>query len=192
MNEIQRMLQERFKSDTISAVEACRVLKEAFPSVQQKRLTKHGVKQTYVTGVDLAEQPPSTSSSSSSSEASDRAKLQQRIDELEKRVQELEQSHHYVRESDNILSFSDVASRGPDTISRLSHFSLDSILQEFSAHTPELFSLFSAIGSSKQQPNAEPILQPGEMKDNYVTVCPPKCPIKSIQGSTAAITHACG
>ena len=95
MNEIQRMLQERFKSDSISAVEACRVLKEAFPSVQQKRLTKQGVKQTYATGVDWTDQALSTTPSSSSTQASDRATLKQRI-ELEKPVQGLEQSQHYI------------------------------------------------------------------------------------------------
>lgn len=163
MNEIQRMLQERFKSDSISAVEACRVLKEAFPSVQQKRLTKQGVKQTYATGVDWTDQALSTTPSSSSTQASDRATLKQRI-ELEKPVQGLEQSQHYIRESDKMLSSSDVASHGPDTIWRLAHFSLDSIRQEFAVHTPELLDLFSTIGLNKQQSEAQATLQTGEMK----------------------------
>ena len=119
-------------------------MSSSFPSVHQKRLTKQGVKQTYITGVDWTEQALSTSPSSSSTQASDRATLKKRIDELEKRVlQELEQLQHYIRESDKMLSSSNVASHGPDTIWRLSHFSLDCIRQEFAVHAPELFNLFS-------------------------------------------------
>ena len=57
------MLQEQFKPDTISAVEACHILKEAFLLAQHKRMTK-GVKQTYVLGVDMATRSVSTPSSS--------------------------------------------------------------------------------------------------------------------------------
>ena len=162
VSDIHQMLQEQFKPDTISAVEACRILKEAFPLAQHKRMTKEGVKQTYVLGVDMATRSVSTPSSSSQQAQSEISYLKERIRELEqsqslllqevealkKKVHEQETSTHLVREADCMIALSDLTSHGPDTISRLASFELDSVVSDLLTHSPELYRLFQTIGST--------------------------------------------
>lgn len=49
------MLQDRFHPDVISAVEACKIMKLAFPLSQNKHLSRGGWKQTYALGVEIME-----------------------------------------------------------------------------------------------------------------------------------------
>ena len=146
MNEIQRLLQDHFHPDKISAVEASRVLNEAFPSAKHTRITKGGEKKTYIVGVDITTSSPSQSAPPREVETEC---LLQRITALEKRVQELEQSQHLLREADNMIGISK-CTYGPDTISRLSQFNLESVVADFSAYSPELYRFFATIGSSSQ------------------------------------------
>ena len=84
MSRIQKLLQDRFHPDVISAVEACKILKLVFPLSQKKRLSRGGVKQTYALGVEVTE--------ATSSQPDDRDQLLQRIHELEERLSRYEPS----------------------------------------------------------------------------------------------------
>ena len=64
-------------------------------------------------------------------------------------TQELEQSQHLLREADNMIGISK-CTYGPDTISRISQFNLESVVADFSAYSPELYRFFATIGSSSQ------------------------------------------
>ena len=138
------MLQERFHPDVISAVEACKILKLAFPLSQSKRLSRSGVKQTYALGVEVME------AASSQPNSGDRDQLVRRIHELEERLQRYEDFGHLLHEADNMVAQSVICQRGPDTLLRLDEISFDGIIDEFQSYTPELYHLFLQLGDSKR------------------------------------------
>ena len=48
------MLSERFTPENVSAIEATKMIREAFPDSQHKQMSKDGVRSTYIIGVDMA------------------------------------------------------------------------------------------------------------------------------------------
>ena len=144
VSRIQKMLQERFHPDTISAVEACKILKLAFPLSQSKRMSRSGVKQTHVLGVEIME------ASSSQPDSGDRDQLVRHIHELEERLQRCEDFEHLLREADSMVAQSVICQHGPDTLPCFDEISFDSIIGEFQSYAPELYHLFLLLGDSKR------------------------------------------
>ena len=64
---VQRMLNDKYSTSpgtAITPIEANKILAETFPSVLHKRMTRGGVKSTFLVGVSMATSMHSTSSSS--------------------------------------------------------------------------------------------------------------------------------
>ena len=83
---IRQMLNDKYSSSPatqITPIEAHKVVAEAFPSVQHKRMSKNGVKSTFLVGVSVATSRamPSTSSASYLADQ-ERQQLRQRISEI--------------------------------------------------------------------------------------------------------------
>ena len=117
------MLQERFHPDVISVgvVEACKILKLAFPLSQSKHL-RSGVKQTYALGVKVME------AASSQPNSGDRDQLVRRIHELEERLQRYEDYGNLHKADNNMGAQSVISHRGPDTLLCLDEISFDGII----------------------------------------------------------------
>ena len=58
------------------------------------------------------------------------------------KVREQETSTHLVREADCMIALSNLTSHGPDTISRLASFKLDSVVSDLLTYSPALYRLF--------------------------------------------------
>ena len=142
MSKIQKLLQDRFHPDVISTIEACKILKLAFPSSQNKRLSRGGVKQTYVLGLEIME--------ATQSQGDDREQLLQRIRELEGKLSRYQHFEHFLEEVENMVSLSVHCLHGPDTLPRLNHFSFDGVIEEFQMYAPELYHLFRQLGDSER------------------------------------------
>ena len=89
LQTLQTMLSERFTPENISAIEATKIIREAFPDSQHKRMSKDGVRSTYIIGVDMATQP-SESGVSTFLGSAEREHLLQQIRELEGQVEDLQ------------------------------------------------------------------------------------------------------
>ena len=144
MSQIQKMLQDRFHPDVISAVETCKIMKSAFPLSQNKRLSRGGVKQTYALGIEIME------GTFSQPELGDRDQLVKRIHELEERLQRYENFEHLLDEADNMVAQSVICKHGPDTLPRLDDFSFDGVIGELQSYAPELYHLFLQLGDANR------------------------------------------
>lgn len=151
INTIQRMLNENYGD--ITPIEAHKILIEAFPSVQHKRMTKSGVKSTFLVGVSMATSTPS--SSSSSLPDNERQQLLRSISELEQEVAclklevlNLKTSQHLVDQAEKALSLAPNSSKGPDSHDRLPDFNIDTIINELTECSPQLYQVFQMVGDT--------------------------------------------
>lgn len=172
------MLQEGFLSESISRVEATRIIKEAFPHSQSTQ-TKSGNR---IFGVQLkipSEPEPSASPSQHTVEVSPQitsdleqaleserqktAQLTARIRVLE--AMEQQQSQQLKAQSENahlIQQVDQVARRttnqvfyGPDTVEHFEAFSIDSIMSELRAGMPDVYRLFATLGKTERNRAAD-------------------------------------
>ncbi len=95
--------------------------------------------------------------------------LVRRIRELEARVHELEGSDvsrsTISNEADAVIAAKGCVFHGPDTVERLSSFSLEAIRSELQSSSPTLLRLFQEVGNtSRNQPTSEGIPSVEEMK----------------------------
>ena len=145
LQTLQHMLMERFAPDDISLIEVTRIVNEAFLFTQHKRMLKDGVKYTYIVGIDMATQPCAQSAPPATDE---KQQLLRRIQELEQQVEELKSCKQLIDESEKVLAVAVSSSSGPNTLSRLSEFSLDSIVADLDTNSPILFQLFHKVGDT--------------------------------------------
>ena len=133
-----------------------KILAEAFPSVQHKRMTKGGVKSTFLVGMSMAtsRSTPSTSSALSLADQ-ERQQLMQRISQLEEEVAQqkveicsLKRSQHLIDQAEKAISLAPKSSKGPDSHDRLSEFSVDTVICELSEYSPDLYQLFQLVGDT--------------------------------------------
>ena len=162
---IQQMLNDKYSSSPateISTIEAHKVLAEAFPSVQQKRMTKSGVKSTFLVGVSMASSSPAPMTSSASYPDQERQQLMQRISELEEEVAQqkveicsLKRSQHLINQAERAMSLATNSSKGPDSHERLSEFSVDTIISELSECSPDLYQFFQLVGDTARSSSSK-------------------------------------
>ena len=150
------MLNDKYSTSpgtAITPIEANKILAETFPSVLHKRMTRGGVKSTFLVGVSMATSMHSTSSSSTDQE---KQQLMQRISELEEEVAQqkleissLKKCEHLVDQAENAMSLAPISSNGPD----LSDFSVDTIIGELSECSPDLYQVFQLVGNTARSSN---------------------------------------
>ena len=181
------MLQQHFHPQSISAVEARKMIDESFPLIRSKRCTQS--KQTYLFGIELrpsesasgshtesqdnpvtAMDVTSAAASASASTSNDPEELRPRIQYLESRIKHLEsqlmeaKNHQsLIKEADMVLACGNRSSHGPDSINDLSDFSIDAIVSEFQSYAPSLYALFQQLGHTSRNPS-ETSLPVEEMK----------------------------
>ena len=164
---IRQMLNDKYSSSPatqITPIEAHKVVAEAFPSVQHKRMSKNGVKSTFLVGVSVATSRamPSTSSASYLADQ-ERQQLRQRISELEGEVAQqkveicnLKQSQHLIDQAEKAMSLAPKSSKGPDSHLRVSEFHIDTIISELSKCSPDLYQFFQLVGDTRVRNNRRP------------------------------------
>ena len=174
---IRQMLNDKYSSSPatqITPIEAHKVLAEAFPSVQHKRMTKRGVKSTFVVGMSMATSKSTPLISSTSYLADqERQQLLQRISELEEEVAQqkvemrsLRQSQHLIDQAEKAMLLAPKSSKGPDSHERLSEFHIDTTISELSECSPDLYHFFRLVGDTARSSNklAQSNLSVEEMK----------------------------
>ena len=152
---IHQLLSDKYSPATeITPIEAHKILVEAFPSVQSKRMTKGGVKSTFLLGVSMATSTPSTSFASSQADQ-ERQQLAQRITQLEEEVEQqkleiesLKRSQHLVDQAEKAMSLAPKSSKGPDSHKRLPDFSVAAVIRELNECSPDLCQLFQLLGDT--------------------------------------------
>ena len=73
--------------------------------------------------------------------------LQQRVDQLEKEKESLISSEKLEGQMQSLLNPNKIAYHGPDTIAHLQGFSLDSLIEEFTANAPDVMDLIRQLGN---------------------------------------------
>ena len=146
------MLSDRFAPESVSTIEATKIIHEAFPDTLHKRMSKGGVRSTYIVGVKMAE-----SQEEVSLECEEREQLHRRIQELEgqvedlqRQVRELQRFQQLVHEAENVLSMATDSSSGPNTVSRMTEFGLDTIVADLEKYAPALLHLFRQLGDTSR------------------------------------------
>ena len=155
------MLQHQYSSSSITAIEARKIIQEAFPHIISKRSTHQ--KATYIVGVELRSAPASASPSKAEAQepgpACSRNELIERIQVLEGRVRELERSrvhtiigfrNQLAREADQVISYNEQAFHGPDSTENIAKFSLDTLVDELRSQAPSLYGLLQDVGHTSR------------------------------------------
>ena len=154
LQTLQTMLSDRFTPENISAIEATKIIREAFPDTQHKRMSKDGVRSTYIIGVDMATQPSESGVSLGSAEREQllqrNRELEGQVDDLQRQVQELKSFQQLVCEAEKMLFMATDSSGGPNTISRMAEFGLDTIVSDLETHSPALLHLFRQLGDTSR------------------------------------------
>ena len=177
------MLQQHFHPQSISAVEARKMLDECFPLIRSKRCTQS--KQTYLFGIELrlsesassshteSQDNPATTmdvTSAASSMSNDPEVLRPRIQYLESRIKDLESKlmvaenrESLIKEADLVIACGSQGSHGPDSIDDLSDFSIDAVIAEFQSYAPSLYAFFQQLGHTHRN-SSDTSLPVEEMK----------------------------
>ena len=151
------MLQHQYSSSSITAIEARKIIQEAFPHIISKRSTHQ--KATYIVGVELRPVPalasPSKAEAQEPGPACSRNELIERIQVLE----ELERSRDHTitgfrnqlaREADQVISYNEQAFHGPDSTENIAKFSLDTLVDELHSQAPSLYGLLQDVGHTSR------------------------------------------
>ena len=155
------MLQHQYSSSSITAIEARKIIQEAFPHIISKRSTHQNA--TYIVGVELRPAPASASPSKAEAQepgpACSRNELIECIQVLEGQVRELERSRDHTitgfrnqlaREADQVISYNEQAFHGPDSTENIAKFSLDTLVDELHSQAPSLYGLLQDVGHTSR------------------------------------------
>lgn len=133
-------------------------------------MSKNGVRSTYVFGVDMADSGVSLGSD-------ERERLHRRIQEFEGQVQDLQRQVHelqsfqkMVSEAERVLSMATDSSGGPNTVSRMAEFGLDTIVADLEMYSPVLLQLFRQLGDTSRNQRMDGCLCVEETK-SIISLC---------------------
>ena len=156
------MLQHQYSSSSITAIEARKIIQEAFPHIIISKRSTHQ-KAIYIVGVELRPAPASASPSKAEAQepgpACSRNELIERIQVLEGRVRELERSRDHTiigfrnqlaQEADQVISYNEQAFHGPDSTENIAKFSLDTLVDELRSQAPSLYGLLQDVGHTSR------------------------------------------
>ena len=170
------LLQNKYSSSSITAIEARKIIREAFPHTISKRSTHQ--KATHIVGVELRPAPASASSSLQAAAPEpgptrSRDELIERIQVLEGRVWELEKSRNdaisgfrnqSAREADQVISYNEQVFHGPDSAENIAKFFLDTLVDELRSQAPSLYGLLQDVGHTSRNESATESICTEELK----------------------------
>ena len=147
---IQTMLLDRFTPENISVLEATKIIHEAFPDTQHKRMSKDGVRSTYIVGIDMVESGVSLGSEEREQLHRRIRELEGQVEDLQRQVQELQSFQQLVNEAEKVLFMATDSSGGPNTVSRMAEFGLDTLVTDLEMYSPVLLQLFRQLGDTSR------------------------------------------
>ena len=164
------MLSDRFAPENISTIEATKIIHEAFPNTLHKRMSKGGVRSTYIVGVEMGDSR-TESQEGASMGSEEREQLHRRIQELEgqvedlqRQVRELQRFQQLMAEAEKVLYMATESAGGPNTVSRMANFGLDTIVADLETYSPALLHLFRQLGDTSRNRRMDGCLCVEEIK----------------------------
>ena len=153
LQTIQTMLSHRFAPENISTIEATKIIHEAFPNTLHKRMSKGGVRSTYIVGVEMSDSRTESQEGAASMGSEEREQLHRQIQELgqvedlQRQVQELQQ---LMAEAEKVLYMATESASCPNTVSRMANFGLDTIVADLETYSPARLHLFHQLGDTSR------------------------------------------